>query len=91
MVALGSGVLSAALVNDTVCLFLTPVILAACRRAGLPPAPYLIALATSANIGSAATLVGNPQNMLIGTMSGLIRFGDFSRPGRPGGRRRPRT
>lgn len=71
VVALGSGVLSAALVNDTVCLFLTPVILAACRRAGLPPAPYLIALATSANIGSAATLVGNPQNMLIGTMSGL--------------------
>ncbi len=71
VVALGSGLLSALLVNDTVCLFMTPVLLVACRQAGLPAAPYLIALATSANIGSAATLVGNPQNMLIGTMSGL--------------------
>jgi Na+/H+ antiporter NhaD/arsenite permease-like protein len=71
VVALGSGALSAFLVNDTVCLFVTPVLLVACRQAGLPVAPYLIALATSANIGSAATLVGNPQNMLIGTMSGL--------------------
>lgn len=71
VVAVGSGLLSALLVNDTVCLFMTPVLLVTCRQAGLPVAPYLIALATSANIGSAATLVGNPQNMLIGAMSGL--------------------
>ncbi len=69
--ALLSGGLSALLVNDTVCLFLTPVLISACNRAGLPLGPYLIALATSANIGSAATLVGNPQNMIIGSMSGL--------------------
>ncbi|PKN65867.1 MAG: anion transporter [Deltaproteobacteria bacterium HGW-Deltaproteobacteria-15] len=66
-----SGALSALLVNDTVCLFLTPVIISACRTGGLPMGPYLIALATSANIGSAATLVGNPQNMIIGSMSGF--------------------
>ena len=63
--------LSAFLVNDTVCLFFTPVVVAACRRAKLPMGPYLIALCTSANIGSACTLVGNPQNMIIGSMSGL--------------------
>lgn len=69
--ALASAVGSALLVNDTVCLFMTPVVVATCRRASLPLAPYLIVLATSANLGSAATLVGNPQNMLIGTMSHL--------------------
>jgi len=66
-----SGLLSALLVNDTVCLFLTPVIISACIRANLPMGPYLIALATSANIGSSATLVGNPQNMIIGSFSGF--------------------
>jgi Na+/H+ antiporter NhaD/arsenite permease-like protein len=69
-VAALSGGLSALLVNDTVCLFLTPLVVTACQRASLPLGPYLIALATSANIGSAATLVGNPQNMIIGSMSG---------------------
>jgi Na+/H+ antiporter NhaD/arsenite permease-like protein len=66
-----AGVLSAFLVNDTVCLFLTPAVVEVCRRSKLPMGPYLLALATSANLGSAATLVGNPQNMLIGSMSGL--------------------
>ena len=66
-----SAALSAFLVNDTVCIFLTPVVVAVCLRARLPMGPYLIALATSANIGSAATLVGNPQNMIIGSMSGF--------------------
>jgi Na+/H+ antiporter NhaD/arsenite permease-like protein len=66
-----SGTLSAIMVNDTVCLFLTPIILSTCIRAKLPIGPYLIALATSANIGSAATLVGNPQNMIIGSYSGF--------------------
>ncbi|MBI4584946.1 MAG: anion transporter [Planctomycetes bacterium] len=68
-VALSSGVLSALLVNDTVCIFMTPVVVSACRLSGLPMGPYLIALGTSANIGSAATLVGNPQNMIIGNLS----------------------
>jgi Na+/H+ antiporter NhaD/arsenite permease-like protein len=70
-VALLAAGLSAMLVNDTVCVFLTPLVLAVCRAGRLPPGPYLIALATSANIGSAATLVGNPQNMIIGSLSGL--------------------
>lgn len=69
--SVASAALSAFLVNDTVCLFLTPVVVAACRRGGLPMGPYLIALATSANLGSAATLVGNPQNMIVGSLSGL--------------------
>ena len=69
MLVLFAGGLSAFLVNDTVCIFLTPVVVTICLRARLPMGPYLIALATSANIGSAATLVGNPQNMLVGSMS----------------------
>jgi Na+/H+ antiporter NhaD/arsenite permease-like protein len=75
-VSWAAALLSAVLVNDTVCLFMTPLVLELVRRAQLPPGPYLIALATSANIGSAATLVGNPQNMLIGSMSSLS-FLDF--------------
>jgi Na+/H+ antiporter NhaD/arsenite permease-like protein len=66
-----SAGLSAVLVNDTVCLFLTPLVLGITRRMRLPPGPYLVALATAANLGSAATLVGNPQNMLVGSRSGL--------------------
>jgi Na+/H+ antiporter NhaD/arsenite permease-like protein len=66
-----AGVASAFLVNDTVCVFLTPLVVLTCRRADLPLGPYLIATATSANLGSAATLVGNPQNMIIGGASGL--------------------
>jgi Na+/H+ antiporter NhaD/arsenite permease-like protein len=73
-----SGFLSALLVNDTVCLMLTPLVIAVIRRGKLPMLPYLITLATSANIGSAATLVGNPQNMIIGHLSG-ISFREFSR------------
>jgi len=77
-----AGVLSAFLVNDTVCLFLTPVVVAVCTRANLPMGPYLIGLATCANIGSAATLVGNPQNMIIGSLSGYP-FVDFIRAAGP--------
>ena len=68
-VTLGSGILSALLVNDTICLMLTPLLIAVIRRGKLPMLPYLIALATSANIGSVATFVGNPQNMIIGHFS----------------------
>jgi len=77
-VTLTSGILSALLVNDMVCLMLTPLVIAVIRRGKLPLLPYLIALATSANIGSVATLVGNPQNMIIGHFS-RIPFAQFSR------------
>jgi Na+/H+ antiporter NhaD/arsenite permease-like protein len=71
MVALASGVLSALFVNDEICLVLAPVVLAVVRQLRLPPVPYLLALATAANVGSVATLTGNPQNMLIGSFSGI--------------------
>jgi len=59
--------LSAVFSNDIVCLSVAPVLAAACSRRGLDPVPYLLALACAANVGSAATLIGNPQNMLIGS------------------------
>lgn len=73
-----SGILSALLVNDMVCLMLTPLVVAVISRGKLPLLPFLIALATSANIGSVATLVGNPQNMMIGHFS-RIPFSEFTR------------
>jgi Na+/H+ antiporter NhaD/arsenite permease-like protein len=66
-----AGVLSAFLVNDTVCLMLTPLVLRLVDDADLPALPYLLALAFGANAGSVATLTGNPQNMLVGTLSGI--------------------
>jgi len=71
-----SGILSALLVNDTICLMLTPLVIAVMGRGKLPLPPYLLALAMSANLGSVATLVGNPQNMIIGHMSKIpfLRF-----------------
>ena len=77
-VTLTSGILSALLVNDTICLMLTPLVVAVIRRGKLPLLPFLIALATSANIGSVATLVGNPQNMIVGHFS-RISFSEFAR------------
>ncbi|HEY6152769.1 MAG TPA: anion transporter [Candidatus Udaeobacter sp.] len=74
---LTSGILSALLVNDTICLMLTPLVIAVIRRGKLPLLPFLIALASSANIGSVATLVGNPQNMIIGHFS-HISFSEFA-------------
>lgn len=73
---LTSGGLSALLVNDTVCLMLTPLVVTVMVRGRLPLPPYLLALAMSANIGSVATLVGNPQNMIIGSLSQIpfLRF-----------------
>jgi len=71
LLVISSGLLSALFMNDTVCLMLTPMVVRVTRRLDLPPAPYLIALATAANIGSAATLLGNPQNALIGVRSGI--------------------
>jgi len=63
--------LSAVFSNDVVCLAIAPVLADACARRRLDPVPYLIGLACAANIGSAATLIGNPQNMLIGQVLGM--------------------
>jgi Na+/H+ antiporter NhaD/arsenite permease-like protein len=71
LVVLSAGVLSALFMNDTVCLMLTPILVRVTRRLGLPPGPYLVALATAANIGSTCTIVGNPQNALVAVRSGI--------------------
>jgi len=71
LIILAAGVLSALFVNDVVCLVMAPIVLDLVRRLHLPPVPYLIALATAANVGSVATLTGNPQNMLVGSFSGI--------------------
>ncbi len=64
-----SGTLSAFMVNDTICLVMTPLVLDVVRRLKRRPEPYLIAIATASNIGSVATITGNPQNMIIGSLS----------------------
>lgn len=66
-----SGILSAFLVNDIVCLLMAPLILQICREFSRKPTPYLLALATASNIGSVATITGNPQNILIGSAAGI--------------------
>jgi Na+/H+ antiporter NhaD/arsenite permease-like protein len=71
MVVFTSGLLSAFLVNDIVCLVMTPFVLQLTRRGGLAPVPYLLAVALASNVGSTATITGNPQNMLIGSLSGI--------------------
>lgn len=71
-----SGLLSAFFVNDTICLVLTPLMLAVLRPLRLKPLPFLLAIALSSNVGSAMTPTGNPQNMLIGVASG-IHFARF--------------
>jgi Na+/H+ antiporter NhaD/arsenite permease-like protein len=68
-IVLVSGVFSAFFVNDTICLVLTPLVLDIVARLQRNPIPYLLAVAMAANIGSAATITGNPQNMMIGTFS----------------------
>jgi Na+/H+ antiporter NhaD/arsenite permease-like protein len=70
-VVVASGGLSALLANDIVCLAMAPVVLEICARRRLAPVPFLLALACAANVGSAATLIGNPQNMLIGQALGI--------------------
>jgi Na+/H+ antiporter NhaD/arsenite permease-like protein len=71
LIIVAAGVLSALFVNDVVCLVMAPIVLDLARRLRLPPVPYLVALATAANVGSVATLTGNPQNMLVGSFSGI--------------------
>ena len=70
VVVFTSGAASALMLNDTVCLLGTPLLLEITERAGMRTTPYLIGLATAANIGSAMTLTGNPQNIIIGHLSG---------------------
>ena len=66
MLVITAGALSALLANDIVCLAMAPILVEVCARRRLDPVPFLLALACAANVGSAATLIGNPQNMLIG-------------------------
>lgn len=66
-----AGALSAVFTNDIVALAMTPVLVQSCLKRRLSPLPYLLALACAVNVGSAATLVGNPQNILIGQTLGL--------------------
>lgn len=73
-VIVSSGVLSALAINDIVCLLFTPIVLLICRRVQCNPLPHLLGVAAASNIGSAATLLGNPQNILIANLSGLSFF-----------------
>jgi Na+/H+ antiporter NhaD/arsenite permease-like protein len=75
-VVVASGLLSAFFVNDTVCLVLTPLLLAVLKPLRLKALPFLLAVALASNVGSAMTPTGNPQNMLIGVASG-IHFAHF--------------
>jgi Na+/H+ antiporter NhaD/arsenite permease-like protein len=68
-VAATSGIFSAFLVNDAICLVLAPLVLDLTQRMGRRPAPYLLAVAMASNVGSAATITGNPQNIMIGSFS----------------------
>lgn len=76
LVVLTAGTLSAVLTNDVVCLAMTPILVEGCIQRRLDPVPFLLGLACASNIGSAATLIGNPQNILIGQALSLY-FGKF--------------
>ncbi len=71
-----TGISSAFLVNDAVVLLYTPIVISICRDSKINPIPYLIAEILASNTGSAMTITGNPQNMLIGINSG-ISYSDF--------------
>ena len=66
-----AGLFSAFFVNDTMCLVLTPLVLEIAETLDRNPVPYLLAVAMASNIGSVATITGNPQNMMIGSFSGI--------------------
>ena len=66
-----AGLLSALLANDIVCLAMAPILVEVCAQRRLRPLPFLVGLACASNVGSAATLIGNPQNMLVGQVLGL--------------------
>jgi len=73
----GLGFLAGFLVNDIVCIFFTPIMILMIKKREIPPLPFLLALATSTNIGGAISFTGNPQNMIIGTMSNIPYFKFF--------------
>lgn len=75
-ISIFTAVCSALFTNDTCCVLLTEFILKISRQNNIPPHPLLLALASSANIGSSATPIGNPQNLIIALQS-RISFGDF--------------
>lgn len=81
---LSSALLSAIVANDVVCLAFTPVVCVAVIRASMNPVPFILAISCASNIGSAATIMGNPQNMLISQVGGLsladFCFGVCHRP-----------
>ena len=66
-----SGVFSAFLVNDAICLVLAPLVADLAKGARRNPVPYLLAVALASNVGSVATITGNPQNIMIGSRSGI--------------------
>jgi len=72
-----AAALSAVFSNDIICLAMTPVVARLCQTRRIDPVPFLVGLACAANIGSAATLIGNPQNMLIGSVLHLP-FGAYA-------------
>lgn len=76
MTVVSSGILAAFFINDVVCIALTPLLIDACALLEVEPLPFLIALATASNIGSAATITGNPQNMIVAGFAHLhyLRF-----------------
>ena len=76
-IVLVAGSFSAFLVNDTICLVMTPLVLDLVRRLNRNPVPYLLAIPVASNIGSTATITGNPQNMIIGSLS-HISYGAFA-------------
>lgn len=77
-IVLAAGLLSAFLVNDTICLVMTPLVLDVVTRLKRNPIPYLLAIAMASNVGSTATITGNPQNMIIGNLS-HIPYGTFAK------------
>ena len=76
-IVLVAGAFSAFLVNDTICLVMTPLVLDLLQRLDRDPVPYLLAVAMASNAGSVATITGNPQNMIIGSLS-HISYGTFA-------------
>lgn len=76
-VVVTTGILSAFLVNDAICLVMTPIVITLARALDRNPVPYLIAVALASNVGSTATITGNPQNMIIGNLS-RISYGTFT-------------
>lgn len=73
-----AGAMSALLVNDTVCLMLTPLVLTVAVEAELPPLPYLLGLTTASNVGGVVSFTGNPQNMIVaGAAADRIGYLDY--------------